>query len=262
MSNTNSKFFFYNLVTQSPTELEVVSGTENAFFPVSNLKSHHTTDMFRTTTDDDAIVLIDCQTPSDVDSFLICGNSTTNLAVNAITIEGNATSDFSDPAFSISVSDFDFVNGFAHVFFSAQRYRYWRITFAPTSDYVEVSNIFLGTALQLTSNNIALGWEFQNRDLSQSTFSRYGQRYVDKITDQKTVKASIQLMDQAEFESIDEMFQYCGTNKPIWAVIDPSQTFSSDNRLSGYFFVAGDRPVFSNPFHGLFTTEFNLEEAK
>lgn len=263
MSSRNSKFFYYNLIDQRPTELVLVSGTPDSFYPLDNLKDHHTTKVFRTADASPAAVLIDCQTPSNADSFLIVGDSTRNLAVNAITIEANATADFSSPAFTTTVEDFDFEEGIATHFFETQRYRYWRVTFSPTSDYVEVANIFLGEALQLESQALTLGWEVQNHDTSKVSVTRYGQKFVDRVTDLKRIKGAIELMNPDEFEAVNTMFEYCGIHRPLWVVLDPMQVMSNNkDTFSGYFFLAKDRPAFTSPFHALYSTEFELEQAK
>ncbi len=261
--SSNAKFFYFNLIPQDDTEITVSSGGENPFYPVSNLKHPHALKTFRSTSSATSILVFDFQTAVTADHFLAVGSSIGTLDLTAVTIEANALDTWGSPAFSTTVTDIDYGANFASKAFSAaQTYRYWRITLVGSSGTVEVGKLFLGSAVQLASNNVAIGFEHGERDLSTVVIGRYGQRFIDIITDVKTLKGNIGLMTKAEQETIRAIYAYCGKSLPLWLIMDPDETIvSNKDYLSGYFYFV-DRPSFTNDFYGLYSTSFGLEEAK
>lgn len=259
----NAKFCYQNYIVDEDTTCTVSSGGEDPFYPVSNLKHPHALKTFRSSSSATSILVFDMQSAVTCDTFLAVGSSIGALDLTAVTIEANATDVWSAPAFSTTVSDFDYVENFAtKVFSAAQTYRYWRLTLVGTSGYVEVGKLFLGSAVQLESNNITFGFEFGRNDISDIQKGRYGQRFIDEITTVKTFKGAIGLMTQAEQTSVQAIWDYCGTSKPLWFVPDPDETFiANKDRLSGYYYFK-DQPAFVNDFFSLYSTEFQLEEAK
>ena len=259
---SNAKFCYFNLLVQDETEITVSSGGENPFYPVSNLKHPHALKCFRSSTSDTSVLVFDFQTAVTFDTFLAVGHRLTSLGITAVTIEANALDSWGSPAFSTTVTDFDYTANFASKYFSAQTYRYVRLTLVGTSGYVEVGKLFLGSAVQLTSNNVSIGFEHGSEDLSTVVKGRYGQRFIDSITDVKTFTGTIGLMTIAEQATIRAMYDYCGKSLPLWFIPDPSEIIiSNKDVLSGYYYFT-DRPKFTNDFFGLYTTKFSLEEAK
>ncbi len=259
----NARFYYFNLLTQEETTATISSGGEDAFYPVSNLKHPHALKTFRSSGSVTSVIVFDFQTAVTADTFLAVGSSIGTLDLTAVTIEANATNVWSGPAFTTTVTDFDYAANFASKTFSAaQTYRYWRLTLTGTSGYVEIGKMFLGSAVTLASNNISIGFEYGSEDLSETVKGRYGQRFIDVITDVKTFSGSIGLMTTAETETIEDMYTYCGTSEPLWVVVDPDELIViNKDVLSGYFYFKS-RPKFTNDFFGLYSTEMELEEAK
>lgn len=259
---SNAKFAYFNLVTQAETEISLASGGENPFYPLTNLTHPHALKTYRSSGSATAVVVFDFQTPATIDTFLSVGSSIGTLDLTDVLIEANATDSWTSPAFSTSVTDFDYQANFASKFFTAETYRYWRLTLTGTAGYVEVGKIFLGSSVSLTNNNVAIGFEFGEDDLSEVVKGRYGQRFVDEITDVTTLKGSLSLLDKDELDTIKGMFDYCGKSRPVWVVTDPGELIvNNKDMLSGYFYFV-DRPRFKNDFFGLYSTSFELEEAK
>ncbi len=258
----NAKFGYFNFVTQDDTETTVRSGGEDPFYPLSNLKHPHALKTFRSTSSATSVLVFDMQSAATIDSFLAVGSSIGTLDLTAVTIEANALDTWTSPPFSSTVTDFDYSANFASKFFTAQTYRYWRLTLVGTADYVEVGKIFLGSSVSLTSNNIDIGFEHGQRSLSTTVTGRYGQRFIDTIPGVKTFKGSIGLMTMAEQATIEEMYAYCDVSEPVWLVLDPDELIvTNKDVLSGYFYFA-ERPSFKSDFFGLYSTSFGLEEAK
>jgi hypothetical protein len=258
----NAKFCYFNLITQDETEIDLSSGGEDAFYPLTNLMHPHALKTYRSSGSVTAVIVLDFQTAATFDSFLAVGSSIGTLDLTAVTIEANATNVWTSPAFSTTVTDFDYAANFASKFFTAQTYRYVRLTLTGTADFVEVGKLFLGSAATLTSNNVSIGFKTVTRDLSTVDVGRYGQRFIDEITDQRQFTGSIGLMTTTEQATIQAMYDYCGTTRPVWFVLDPDELIlANKDVLSGYFYFT-ERPGFTNDFFGLYSTQFTLDEAK
>jgi hypothetical protein len=258
----NSKFFYFNYVVQPETQITASSGGEDPFYPLTNLKHPQAVKTFRSNAGATTVLVFDFQTPVTVDSFLTVGSALNSFDLASATIEANALDSWTSPAFSQAVTDIDYEANFASCLFTAQTYRYWRLTMRSNGSYIEVSKLFLGSSVSLTSNNISIGFEHGSTDLSTVVKGRYGQRFIDSITDVKTFKGSIGLMTTSEQDIIRAMYDYCGKSIPVWLVTDPGQTFiANKDVLSGYFYFT-ERPTFTNDFFGLYSTQFALEEAK
>ena len=259
----HAKFFYFNHLVQDETEVTVASGGENPFYPVSNLKHPHALKTFRSSSSATAVIVYDFQTAVTFDSFLALAESVTgNLDLTAVTIEANATDSWGAPAFTTTVTDFDYEEGKASKFFTAQTYRYVRLTLVGTSGYVEVGKLFLGPAVQLESNSLAIGLEFGDDDLSQVSVGRYGQRFVDVITDQGELSGEFQLLTKDEAETMRTMFNYCGKTRPVWLMVDPDEgTWNNKYVMTGYFYFT-KRPKFRNEFYGLYSAPIDLIEGK
>lgn len=258
----NAKFCYANLITEDATEITVSSGGEDPFYPVSNLKSPQAVQCYRSLGSTTAVIVFDFQADVTADTFLAVGNSLNGLDALSITIEANALDIWTSPAFTTTVTDIDVAANFASLFFTAQTYRYWRITVTGSIDYVEVSKWFLGSSLSLVSNNVAIGFEHGSTDISSTEKGRYGQRFIDVITEIKTFKGTIGLMTVAEQAQVAAVYDYCGTTRPLWFIPDPDQLIiSNKDALSGYYYFTA-RPKFTNDFFGLYSTSFELEEGK
>ena len=163
--------------------------------------------------------------------------------ISAVTIEANATNSWGSPAFSTTVTDFDTEENLASVAFgSTQTYRYWRFTFTSSTAPVEVSNIFLGLKTELTNQGIALGWKFTRIDNTEIVVNRYGQKFIDTSTDIKKIEASMTVLNVTEMESMNDVFDYCGNSKPVWVIVDPSETIvNNKDRFAGMYYFK-ERP--------------------
>ena len=113
----------------------------------------------------------------------------------------------------------------------------------------------------MSLNAISYGWQFQRIDRSVVQEGRYGQRYVDRINDQKAISGAFEFLDKDEFETIDSMFQYCGVHTPLWLIVDSDEVIVNNaNVYSGYFNLI-ERPSFTNKAYGLMSTDFSLIEV-
>ena len=115
------KFFSSNLIDQST----ITPSSENLNFPVSNLKDPRRTKVYRSTSNSTSVVF-DFQETSEIDSIFIVDEPRNGFGISTITIQFNATSDFSSPAHSETV-DFSIAHGVGYKIFTQQNYRFARL---------------------------------------------------------------------------------------------------------------------------------------
>lgn len=257
---TCNRFFNYNLVDQDSTEITVDS--ENAFFPVTNLKDYRTTKVFRSLDGaTSATILFDMKTTETVDGVLVVADKLKGFGFASMVVEANATADFTSPAYSGTLTP-DFQTGFGYLDLTEtpQDFRFWRVTISGAAPYLELSKLFIGREIGL-GRSINLNWSVENRDLSGSTTNRYGQKFVDKITVQQDLKIGFSNLTVEQNETIKSMFDYNGEHTPIWVILDPKNSFSSNaGFLAGQYFL-NKVPQVNNPFYRRFDMNIRLLEA-
>ena len=254
------KYFYYNLVTQSATA--ITASSENALFPASNIADPRSTKVTRTVTGVlTGSYTFDFQTTESVDSVLIKGHHLDGLGFTGnLTIEANATDSWSSPSFTTTLTP-DAAFNFAYKGFTAETYRYWRISATAASGYLEIGKIFIGAELSLASNNIDYGWTLEDKDLSKTQRNRYGQRFVDEITTQKMLKASVNLLNKSELDSMLAMFESVNIRKPVWIVVDSTKTIVNDYERFSMYGYYDKNPVIKNGAFSLYNMSFQISEA-
>jgi len=255
MSN-NVRFYYFNLVEQSSTEIF----TDNAdpSYPSSNLKLPFSSSVYRSTTASENITF-DFKTTESVDSILIKPSLEGFGFSGDVTIEANGSADFTTPAFSTTLS-VDRANGLGvkHLT-TAQSYRFWNISLTG-SGYCELANIFIGNSTQL-GRNITYNWVFDNNDLSRSVSNRYGQQFIDKISSIKNLSMAIRLMTSSHIDALTDFTDHVATHTPFWVVMDYEENFTFDkDYFAGQFYFV-DKPSLSNPYFGLYDTQLRLVEC-
>lgn len=254
----SSVFYSFNYVDDA-----TLSATnENASFPVTNLQDSRRTKGFRSTTSSTDIT-VDIGSTEDVDSFVIVGHPIDGFGFTGdITLEGNATSNFTSPAFTTTITsatDIDADDFFGFKEFATQSYRFWRVRFNGSA-YVEVNNIFIGKKVTLGDADINLSWTYVNEDLSKSAFNRTGQKFVDIIDDQKMIEGEIVAMNKTEVDNFFLIYDHNKTYKPIYFRFEG--TFINDiGRFSGMYFL-DKMPTVTNIAPNLYSSSLTLKEAK
>lgn len=256
-----SRFKLYptNLVTKEETE--ITSSSEDSQFPVSNIKHPFTTKVTRSIDGVEALILtFDLQIQQPIDTVMIVPSSmgTFGFFGNVI-VRGNGTSNFASPALVETLTPNEYFN-LGHLEFDEVNYRYWQLEFEST-DFVEVSKIFIGKSVYLESNNIDYGWNYLNQDNSTYVSNRYGQRFIDVINNEISISAEFKYLNIEEVEAIMSAFDDAGKRSPIWAMVDSEEVIISDKeRFAGYFYL-NQRPDVENSSFRLYNINFTLHEA-
>jgi len=254
MSNIN--FFYYNLVEQTATTITATS--VNAQYPLSNIKKPFSTMVFRSTAASDSVVF-DFKDINEVDSILVRSTFATGWGHGNLTIEANATDEWTSPSYSTTlVVDPDWDIAYK-ILSSAESYRFWRIT-GTGSSYFELSNIYIGKRF-VPARNFDFNWKVSSIDLSRSTENEYGQVFIDERSDIKEYSFEINLFDKDLLDSFNEFFGYCGKKIPFWLIVDIDEVFTNDSELFAGQFYFKSRPDIINTNFGIFKTSAGIREC-
>ena len=240
----------------------LTASTENAQFPVSNIQQDFRTKVYRSTSNTDNVVF-DLGSIEPVDYVGIADNWQNGFGVSTITIEANATDSWGSPAFSTTLT-FDSKFGIGIKSITEQSYRFWRFSFTSTLGYCEVSNLFIGKAVNIDTNGIDFGWAYKNRDMKNFKTSRYGQEFIDDVGQRKELNSiKIKVMNTTELDSFFEVFDTIRTIKPMFIdFTDPDNTISNNNNRFNGVYKFLNEPTTPNFSAGFWNTSFRLKEQK
>lgn len=246
------KIYNANLVDQAT----LTPSTENALFPATNLQDYRRSKVYRSTLNSDNIV-IDFQESSEVNAIFIVGSKRDGLGVSTITVEFNATANFSSPAYSVSVPMTEQF-GMGYVSFTTVEYRFARIVMTSTLGYCELSKVFMGKEMGLTKG-MSFGWTFKDEELSTKTFNRYGQIFADIISRQKVIGLAIKLLDKDDLELLHVMFDRVGEIKPFYITIGNANMAVDYRRYSGPV-ILDDVPTITNGSFNRYNLSMTVKE--
>ena len=253
------RFLSNNLVEAA----SLTASTTNAQFPVANIQEDFRTKVWRSTSNSDNIVF-DMGSIEPVDYLGIVSNWQDGFGVSTITVEANATDSWSSPAYSTTLT-FDSVHGVGIKSIAEQNYRFWRFVVTSGLGYCELANIFIGKAVNISTNGIGYNWSLINKQLKMTSTTRYGQEYDDVITTRKELNGlKIKVMNPTELDQFFEVLDNRGTTKPLFVEFcDPSSTslINDLDRLNGFYRFKKE-PSQVNVTAGFWETSFSLREQK
>lgn len=246
------KLYNENLVDNST----LTPSTENALFPVSNLKDSRRTKVYRSTSNTSNIVF-DMQETSEIDTIFVVADKRAGFGISTITLEFNATSDFSSPAYSVAVP-FSTVFGIGFVEFATINYRFARAVITSTLGYCEISKIFIGKSLALT-RGINFGWTIKDEELSQKQFNRYAQQFTDVILRQKKISFAMNLLNKDDLDLVNSLLDRVGESKPFYVIIGCNLMINDNRRFSGPV-ILDDVPSITNTFFNKYALSMSVKE--
>jgi hypothetical protein len=230
--------------------LSILTGTENAQFPLSNIKSAFTTKEFRST-GNTVEILVDLLSIQEIDSFAVTGHSLDGLGFTDMNIYGSASTDFSgSTAINIDTND---EHNFGFKLFTGVSFRFWKIEITGTGSFARLSNIFLGKKVDFTDTN---------KDNAKVRKNKYGQRYIDTVNRIKTIKGSLQHLNRNEYDMVNDLFTIHGVNKPLWMIVDPEGVSATDGQFmfSIYGYLRKVSAITMSGF-GVYNAAVDMEQA-
>lgn len=239
--------------------LSVITGTEDAQFPVDNIKDIRTTKVFRST-DNTVEIQVDLLVTQAIDSFAIVGNSAEGLGFTALTIYGSASTDFS--LSTPIVIDLNAENNIGFKLFDEVPFRFWKLEFTGTGSYTEVSNIFLGKKEQFTENSFSINsFRYSNDDISRVRKNSFNQPFVDRRARIKNINGRLLHMNADEYDIVNEIIVRHGTTEPIWIITDPEGCSATDAEfVFSMYALIRKIPNISSSGFGLYNASFTLEQ--
>ena len=202
--------------------------------------------------------MFDFKTMETVNSVIVRPHFQEGYNFASLTIESNATNTWASPAFSTTLS-ITGDNDFSLSEFAAQNYRFWRVS-GTGSTYFELADIFIGASFT-PGKDLSNSFNYEFRDLSERQFNRYGQAFIDKISDKLFINFSIKLLGQTELDDIETFNNYCGKNKPFYMIVDPDECIMTDYRKLSNKFYMNRRPQVSHIIKGLSNVNYSVEEC-
>lgn len=220
-------------------EASLTGSTENAQFPIENIQDDRRTKVFRTTAATGNIVM-DFGGSVEIDSFMIVPHSSDGFGISALTLELNATNEWSSPAVSQAITlDATFGVG-SYEFTTVQSYRFARLVFSSTLSYCEIANFFIGKRIAFTDNDITYPISYRQVTRKTENENRYGQKFIDEINTQKIFSGSINTMTLAEIDQILEMLDFNATTRPVYVAFESTSILNDIDRLNGMYYLNAD----------------------
>lgn len=247
------KIFSGNLIDQAT----ITPSSENANFPADNLIDPRRSKVFRSTSNTSSLIL-DFQETSEIDSIFIVDEPRNGFGISTLSFDLNATSNFTTPAYSDSLS-FSPIHGVGYKIFTQQDYRFARLNLTSSLGYCELSKIFIGKHIDL-GRGPNFNWTYQDKDLSIIKENRYGQRFVDVITRQKSFGLQLSLLNKDQLDQIFELYDSKSNTKPFFVVIGDDTMVNDHRRFAGMVYF-NSIPTITNTSFGRYQLSIQLEEA-
>ena len=256
MSGIN--FLSENYIDNS--DLSLTTGSENAQFPLSNIKNAATVKKFRST-GNTVVIEIDLQQTRALDALAIAGDATGTFGVTAASFKTSVTTDFSGSS-AINV-DISAEQNMGYVFFTQVSHRFVELTLTGTGSFCEVGSIFIGERINLPLNSFSVNsFKYKYQDRSRVQSNRYGQKFIDELPLIKELGGTIEYATKTEQEQLDDMFIYHGKKRPLWVFVDPDSEAMNEGKykLTMYAYMP-QMPEWRSVGGQLYSTTINLEQA-
>lgn len=231
----NVTFLSDNLVNDAVISL--TTGTENAQFPLANIKNEATAVKFRSQ-ENSIVILFDLQQTRTIDTIAIHGDVNSDLGLTSASIKTSLTTDFNGAtAIPIALSA-EHLMGFEYI--TSVDHRYVELTLSGSGVYAELSNVFIGQRIEILQNNLSISsFEYAHNDNSAISRNKYGQIFVDKRNSVKSVAGTIEFCTKAEQLTLDEMFRRHLTHEALWMIVDKDSEGMEEGQYKlttyGYF---------------------------
>lgn len=237
----------------------MITGTENSQFPLTNIQVPLTSKVFQAS-GATVEILVDTGTILPADTFMVVGENIEGIGFDTIKIYGSTSDDFSG-ATEISI-DVSKPNNFGFKEFTEVSFRYWRITMTGSA-YCELSNVYLGKRVELSTNAIDLGsFKYLSKQNLKVSKNKYGNKFISTYNSQRTLSGNFKLLNTTEYNTIREIYNDNKRSRPLWFITDPNDYLETDAKYiySGFFYLENDVD-FKNSNPRLWSTKMTLKEV-
>lgn len=175
----------------------------------------------------------DLKTTEEIDSVvMLWPKGNIRLSPDAVvTVEANATNEWSNPAFSHEMTINETYEIASLYLTTPETYRFWRVKIEDKTNpylYVSLGVLILGKAETLQNPDNGFSWSIS--DLSQTTSNEFGNSWVDEFPQLNTLSINFNLLDYEIAEAMEVMFKQVGNRKPVFIALEESgSVFNKDN---------------------------------
>ena len=240
--------------------LSLSTGTENAQFPLINLKNEATAVKFRSL-ENSIVIVFDLLQTRTIDTVALHGDTNGDLGMTTASVKTSLTTDFSSStAIPISLSG-EHIMGYEYI--TTVSHRYVELTLSGTGVYAELSNIFIGERIDIEQNNLSIdSFRYGYRDNSTTSNNKYDQLFIDKRNSTKFVGGTLQFCNKTEQSTLDEMFRRHQRNKSLWMIVDKAGAAMTDGqyKLTTYGYLQ-DVPLWSAAGGQHYTANIRVNQA-
>lgn len=213
-------------------DLEQTEGDSNEQFPIANLKNASPSIKWRSG-GNTAKVVFDLKQTRNIDSVILVGDPVGNFGVTTASVKFSTTTDFSG-ATSIPL-DLSLDHSLGYAFFTEISRRYAEITVEGVGSYAEIGTLMIGARLDIPQNNLSIdSFSYGHDDLSRVEFNRYGQAFIDRLPQIKSIGGTLEFATKAEQTLLDEALLFAGTGRPLFMMVD----IEGDAMIDGEFKLA------------------------
>lgn len=181
-----------------------------------------------------------------------------------IKLQGNATDTWASPAYDATLTWNEFaIWKFGATGIHSGGLRYWRISISDRTNargYVEISSLFLGDILSITTGCPQFPLSVTEIDLTQSERAISGGNFSSVYGKTSEVTLEWQFLTKTEMEAIRDMFTEVGIGFPFVVALDPNEAYSSDLERWVLQVKFQDAPSFALDRPNQFSTEWLLAE--
>ena len=252
-------FLSENLADDAVTTL--LTGTENAQFPLTNLNNEATAVKFRSL--ENAIVIqFDLSQTRTIDTIALHGDTNDSLGMTTASVRTSLTTDFSGSVVTPIPLSAEHLIGYEYLT-TPVSHRYVELTLTGTGVYVELSNIFIGERINIEQNNLSIeSFRYGNRDNSVTSNNRYDQLFIDKRNSTKFVGGTLQFCTKTEQFTLDEMFRRHQRSKSLWMIVDKDGAGMTDGeyKLTTYGYLQ-DVPLWNASGGQHYTANVRVNQA-
>jgi hypothetical protein len=224
--------------------VSLTTGTENAQFPLSNLKIEACAKKFRSQ-ENTVVILFDLLQTRTLDAIALHGDTNSQLGMTNATFRSSLTTDFTSSTPTNIPLSAEHLIGYA--LFTPVNHRYVELTLTGTGSFVELSNIFIGEQILIEQNNLSISsFRYGYRDNATTSNNKYDQLFIDKRNSTKFVGGALEFCTKSEHQVLDELFRRHQRSLPLWMIVDKmgAGMLEGEYKLTTYGYLQ-DVPVWS-----------------
>lgn len=213
-------------------------------------------------------ILVDMGVATSFDGCILLDQRTKSIQIPptaTVKLEGNETSNFSSPSFSVTFTYSDICLSYlSDTGISTTPYRYWRVHFdmnsAMPNGYVQIGALLMGDYWSPTRARAQFPLKQAYQDMSTTQISEGGQSFSDVKEITSTFDVQMVGLYKEDAEEFDDFFARVKTAKPFFVSMDTAEVFSTDvnRRIMLCKFV--NEPDWTLESPNNFTLNFTLRE--